>query len=468
MFKFEIEAGDDKRVISSTHDTYLMSAESAEAADQWVATIKRVMHEPYGGGMFGRSLEETLQVEARLGGSYIPVFVHRCALFIREHGLKEVGIFRLPGQSSRVQALKELYDQGSQNDFSDTEEIHSVSSLLKLYFRELPEPLIPYSMYYDFCKATELFESNSEAGMNELKSLLGKLPKANFNVLKYMSRFLYEVQSHSDENKMNCRNLGMVFGHNILKPKTNDPQVLMERNNNSTDFMSAMISYHDDLFPITADEKPAKRLSVIVPPVVEEEHAWHENAMVTNRSLYSAETRSSSRPRKNSAPSSVLKNLAEANRKSSMEPHPPKSEPSSSSQSPPSTLVPMSGSPKPSSKASSSSLRRGTATTCTLASDRKLLITEEDETELSDLSKKLSALMDGLNRQPSQGTAEPAHSEAISNHITREVGTLETQLFYVKESSRDTRRPPDCGRPDMSKRRELDWLQRRGYRTFNG
>ena len=33
--------------------------------------------------------------------------------------------------------------------------------------------------------------------------------------------------------------------------------------------------------------------------------------MVTNRSLYSAETRSSSRPRKNSAPSSVLKNLAE-------------------------------------------------------------------------------------------------------------------------------------------------------------
>ena len=33
------------------------------------------------------------------------------------------------------------------------------------------------------------------------------------------SRFLYEVQSHSDENKMNCRNLGMVFGHNILKPK---------------------------------------------------------------------------------------------------------------------------------------------------------------------------------------------------------------------------------------------------------
>ena len=36
--------------------------------------------------MFGRSLEETMAVEARLGGAYIPVLVHRCANFLREHG----------------------------------------------------------------------------------------------------------------------------------------------------------------------------------------------------------------------------------------------------------------------------------------------------------------------------------------------------------------------------------------------
>ena len=42
--------------------------------------------QPYGGGMFGRSLEETLQVEARLGGSFVPVLVHRCVKFVREHG----------------------------------------------------------------------------------------------------------------------------------------------------------------------------------------------------------------------------------------------------------------------------------------------------------------------------------------------------------------------------------------------
>ena len=86
--------------------------------------------QPYGGGMFGRSLEETLEVESRLGGGYIPILLHRCLSFLHQHGmhhfalpllacyhfystgLREVGIFRLPGQARRVQDLKEVYDQG--------------------------------------------------------------------------------------------------------------------------------------------------------------------------------------------------------------------------------------------------------------------------------------------------------------------------------------------------------------------
>lgn len=36
--------------------------------------------------MFGRSLQETMAVETRLGGGYIPIFLHRCVSFLREHG----------------------------------------------------------------------------------------------------------------------------------------------------------------------------------------------------------------------------------------------------------------------------------------------------------------------------------------------------------------------------------------------
>lgn len=65
-------------------------------------------------------------------------------------GLREVGIFRLPGQASRIHSLKETYDCGSQQDFAPTEDVHTVASLLKLYLRELPQPVIPHVYYESF------------------------------------------------------------------------------------------------------------------------------------------------------------------------------------------------------------------------------------------------------------------------------------------------------------------------------
>lgn len=70
-------------------------------------------------------------------------------------GLHEVGIFRLPGQASRIQTLKELYDSGSQEDFSSAEDVHTVASLLKLYLRELPQPVVPFLFYSSYKEALE-------------------------------------------------------------------------------------------------------------------------------------------------------------------------------------------------------------------------------------------------------------------------------------------------------------------------
>ena len=64
-----------------------------------------------------------------------------------------MGIFRLPGQASRIQALKGLYDSGSQEDFSTSEDVHTVASLLKLYLRELPEPVVPFTFYESYKEA---------------------------------------------------------------------------------------------------------------------------------------------------------------------------------------------------------------------------------------------------------------------------------------------------------------------------
>lgn len=132
-----------------------------------------------------------------------------------------MGIFRLPGQASRILFLKELYDSGSQEDFSDTEDVHTVASLLKLYLRELPEPVVPYLFYDSYKQALEgnfiihytytlVFkcimivldhfakESGKEAvsedeGLENLKRLLIQLPADNFNVLKYLRYIVIDV-----------------------------------------------------------------------------------------------------------------------------------------------------------------------------------------------------------------------------------------------------------------------------------
>lgn len=66
-----------------------------------------------------------------------------------------MGIFRLPGQASRIHALRDLYDSGSQEDFSTSEDVHTVASLFKLYLRELPQPVVPFLLYHSYKQALE-------------------------------------------------------------------------------------------------------------------------------------------------------------------------------------------------------------------------------------------------------------------------------------------------------------------------
>ncbi|XP_064393491.1 rho GTPase-activating protein 24-like isoform X2 [Halichondria panicea] len=300
-FKFEIQSGSAGQVITGNHNTYVISADSAELADEWVAAIRRVMVEPYGGGMFGRSLSETMQVEARLGGQFVPILLHRCVNFLRDHGLTEVGIFRLPGQASRIHTLKETYDCGSQKDFSTTEDIHTVASLLKLYLRELPEPVIPHVYYESFKQATRCFENSPVQCKEQVKRLLIQIPQVNLNVIKYLSRFLHEVQEHSKENKMTSLNLGTIFGPHLLAPQTNDPQLLMESTSVSTDFIRILLTWHEELFPVTADERAPKRLSVLIPGELDSLSAWSSKLM--QHSLYQPKPQKHRfRPRQNSAP----------------------------------------------------------------------------------------------------------------------------------------------------------------------
>ncbi|KAL0993848.1 hypothetical protein UPYG_G00114690 [Umbra pygmaea] len=208
--------------------------------------IKRVLS--FRRRVFGQRLEETVLYERRYGAHMAPLVVEQCVDFIRDRGLLEVGLFRQPGQATLVKELQDAFDAGEKPSFDSSTDVHTVASLLKLYLRELPEPLVPFSRYQDFLKCGQKILFERKQGLQELQCLLQDLPVANFNLLNYICQFLNEVQSYSSSNKMNTQNLATVFGPNILRPKAEDPESIIGGAAVVQQLMSELIREHQCLF----------------------------------------------------------------------------------------------------------------------------------------------------------------------------------------------------------------------------
>ncbi|XP_075059242.1 rho GTPase-activating protein 24 isoform X1 [Mixophyes fleayi] len=252
-FLFEVIPGGDRERMTANHETYLLMASTQNDMEDWVKSIRRVIWAPFGGGIFGQKLEDTVRYEKRYGARLAPMLVEQCVDFIRQRGLTEEGLFRMPGQANLVKELQDAFDCGEKPSFDSNTDVHTVASLLKLYLRELPEPVIPYSKYEDFLSCAKQLSKEEESGVAELVKQVKSLPPVNYNLLKYICRFLDEVQSYSGVNKMSVQNLATVFGPNILRPKVEDPMTIMEGTVMVQQLMAVMISEHEILFPKDAD-----------------------------------------------------------------------------------------------------------------------------------------------------------------------------------------------------------------------
>uniref|UniRef100_A0A3Q1G7R9 Rho GTPase activating protein 22 n=1 Tax=Acanthochromis polyacanthus TaxID=80966 RepID=A0A3Q1G7R9_9TELE len=256
---FEIVPGGtgDKDRAPISHESFLLMANSQTDMDDWVKAIRRVIWAPFGGGIFGQRLEDTVQYEKKFGPRLAPLLVEQCVDFIRERGLDEEGLFRMPGQANLVKELQEAFDCGDKPLFDSNTDVHTVASLLKLYLRELPEPVIPFSKYEDFLTCAQLLAKDEEEGVQELEKQVSTLPLPNYNLLKYICKFLDEVQSHCNENKMSVQNLATVFGPNILRPKMEDPVTIMEGTSLVQHLMTVLIREHNRLYSGRDLEGPA-------------------------------------------------------------------------------------------------------------------------------------------------------------------------------------------------------------------
>ena len=120
-----------------------------------------------------------------------------------------VGIYRIPGNTAAITSLNELINRNGMDDeqtLNDPkwEDVNVVSSLLKLFIRSLPEPILPNELYGNFIEA----DKKSDHRFQELKDLLGKLPRHNYETLKHLIAHLKKVSENAIVNLMEPRNLG--------------------------------------------------------------------------------------------------------------------------------------------------------------------------------------------------------------------------------------------------------------------
>ncbi|XP_040011687.1 rho GTPase-activating protein 25 [Xiphias gladius] len=235
---------------------YVFMANSQSDMEEWVRTLRRVIGVPTS-GVFGKSLMDTITYEQRFGPHMVPILVQTCVEYIKENGLNEEGIFRLPGQDNAVKQFRDAFDAGERPSFPSDTDVHTVASLLKLYLRELPEPVVPWTQYQDFLDCTNLLDCSSMKGWEKLEKQIALLPRINYNLLSYVCRFLFEVQQHSSVNKMNVENLATVMGINLLKPQIEDPITVMKATPQIQKLMTVMIRQHETLFPLSKDVLPS-------------------------------------------------------------------------------------------------------------------------------------------------------------------------------------------------------------------
>ncbi|OQV23783.1 Rho GTPase-activating protein 32 [Hypsibius exemplaris] len=149
-------------------------------------------------------------------GQKIPVVLVHCATYLEEHGTVD-GIYRLSGISSNIQKLRLEFDAEKVPNLLDdvfVQDIHSVASVLKLYFRELPNPLLTYQLYDLFVQAVQ---SADETRLLKIHDVVSKLPPPHFRTLEFLMRHLARIASSSNKTGMNSKNLAIVWAPNLLR-----------------------------------------------------------------------------------------------------------------------------------------------------------------------------------------------------------------------------------------------------------
>ncbi|XP_039999489.1 rho GTPase-activating protein 12-like isoform X13 [Xiphias gladius] len=166
--------------------------------------------------VFGCSLSSLCHRE----NSTVPGFVKMCIDHVENIGLCVDGLYRVSGNLAVIQKLRFAVNHDEKVNLADGkwEDIHVTTGALKMYFRELPEPLFTYALFHDFVSAIKIADYKHR--VQSIKELVRQLPKPNHDTMQTLFKHLRKVIDHGEENRMTTQSVAIVFGPTLLRPET--------------------------------------------------------------------------------------------------------------------------------------------------------------------------------------------------------------------------------------------------------
>ena len=180
-----------------------------------------------------------------------PIVVEKCIDEIekRKGSLECEGLYRVSGFSDTIEELKMAFDRGDNVDFTEFKfaDIHIICSLLKLYLRQLPIPLITFEVYNKLMECLNSVSSKTNI-LELIRSCVIELPPAHCLTLKYLMEHLVKVSQYSSKNQMNPENLSIVFGPTLMRPINPDPVLALKNSHKEQKITELLISNFKQIF----------------------------------------------------------------------------------------------------------------------------------------------------------------------------------------------------------------------------
>ncbi|KAF8058629.1 rho GTPase activating protein 22 [Lyophyllum atratum] len=263
--------------------TYLGSSPKPQLSDHIHSHPVVASRDPK--AVFAVELEFLLQREAgneSVQAGAIPFVIEQCLSEVEVRGLSEVGIYRIAGAVSEINALKDAFNRG-ESPITSATDIHAVCDLVKSWFRVLPEPVFPASSYFDVIQAMQL--ENLDARLANIRNVVQALPQGNFDLLRRVSEHLDRVTDYEEYNHMTAEALAIVFSPNLLRSPQNDFSLILANMGHTHKLVKALITHFHVIFDEADPEAEAHSEDEYDSPIMEEDEEEDEDDLRVPQTL---------------------------------------------------------------------------------------------------------------------------------------------------------------------------------------